>query len=221
MSRRLAVSVLLLLAVLLTGCGGRVDTELYVRDIFDVVEGMEEALFTPSTVIVESPGDEYNEQLIELLEKSFRGAANSRTLTEDYTTYVAVDVKIPILLLEDYYDLWENEDAIGIIVFDMDEDGIGFGLGLNSDKLDEMFATFQEQLWDTASIEDFTFTIRLINDMRESVLASFQGVYVNQMPIAYEETFEMDRRDTLEIRLGDVARDAAYLDGLVVIGVVE
>lgn len=159
MSRRLAVSALLLLAVLLTGCGGRVVTEFYVRDIFDVVEGVEESLFTPSTVVVESPGDEYNEQLIELLEQSFRDPSNARTVTEDYTTYVAVDVKVPILLLDDYYDLWENEDPIGLIVFEMDEGGIGFGLGLNSDKLDVMFAAFQEELWETASIEDFTFTI--------------------------------------------------------------
>ncbi|MGI6650142.1 MAG: DUF7424 family protein [Limnochordia bacterium] len=221
MSRRLAVSALLLLAVLLTGCGGRVVTEFYVRDIFDVVEGVEESLFTPSTVVVESPGDEYNEQLIELLEQSFRDPSNARTVTEDYTTYVAVDVKVPILLLDDYYDLWENEDPIGLIVFEMDEGGIGFGLGLNSDKLDVMFAAFQEELWETASIEDFTFTILLNNDTRDQVLASFQGVYVNGLPIAYEESFEMARRDTLEIRLGDVARDAAYLDGLVVLGFVE
>lgn len=221
MSRRLAVSALLLLAVLLTGCGGRVVTEFYVRDIFDVVEGVEESLFTPSTVVVESPGDEYNEQLIELLEQSFRDPSNARTVTEDYTTYVAVDVKVPILLLDDYYDLWENEDPIGLIVFEMGEGGIGFGLGLNSDKLDVMFAAFQEELWETASIEDFTFTILLNNDTRDQVLASFQGVYVNGLPIAYEESFEMARRDTLEIRLGDVARDAAYLDGLVVLGFVE
>ena len=221
MYRRLAVSALLLLAVLLTGCGGRVVTEFYVRDIFDVVEGVEESLFTPSTVVVESPGDEYNEQLIELLEQSFRDPSNARTVTEDYTTYVAVDVKVPILLLDDYYDLWENEDPIGLIVFEMDEGGIGFGLGLNSDKLDVMFAAFQEELWETASIEDFTFTILLNNDTRDQVLASFQGVYVNGLPIAYEESFEMARRDTLEIRLGDVARDAAYLDGLVVLGFVE
>lgn len=221
MSRRLAVSALLLLAVLLTGCGGRVVTEFYVRDIFDVVEGVEESLFTPSTVVVESPGDEYNEQLIELLEQSFRDPSNARTVTEDYTTYVAVDVKVPILLLDDYYDLWENEDPVGLIVFEMDEGGIGFGLGLNSDKLDVMFAAFQEELWETASIEDFTFTILLNNDTRDQVLASFQGVYVNGLPIAYEESFEMARRDTLEIRLGDVARDAAYLDGLVVLGFVE
>lgn len=221
MSRRLAVSALLLLAVLLTGCGGRVVTEFYVRDIFDVVEGVEESLFTPSTVVVESPGDEYNEQLIELLEQSFRDPSNARTVTEDYTTYVAVDVKVPILLLDDYYDLWENEDPVGLIVFEMDEGGIGFGLGLNSDKLDVMFAAFQEELWETASIEDFTFMILLNNDTRDQVLASFQGVYVNGLPIAYEESFEMARRDTLEIRLGDVARDAAYLDGLVVLGFVE
>ncbi len=50
---------------------------------------------------------------------------------------------------------------------------------------------------------------------------ALQGVYVNQMPIAYEQVFEMGRRDVLDIRLGDVARDAAYQDGIVVLGVVE
>jgi hypothetical protein len=170
---------------------------------------------------VESPGEEYNGQLIELLELNFRDAKNSRTLTEDYTTYVAVDVKVPILILEEYEQLWENDEAIGIIVVDMDDGSAAFGLGLNSDKLDELFAAFVEQVWDSASIEDFTFTVRLLNDTRDPVFVALQGVYVNQVPIAYEEVFELARRDVLEIRLGDVARDVAYQDGIVVLGVVE
>lgn len=221
LSKKLSAVALLVLALFLTGCGGSVVTDLYVQDIIEVVEGAEESLFTLSTISVESPGEEYNGQLIELLELNFRDAKNSRTLTEDYTTYVAVDVKVPILILEEYEQLWENDEAIGIIVVDMDDGSAAFGLGLNSDKLDELFAAFVEQVWDSASIEDFTFTVRLLNDTRDPVFVALQGVYVNQVPIAYEEVFELARRDVLEIRLGDVARDVAYQDGIVVLGVVE
>ena len=221
LSKKLSAVALLVLALFLTGCGGSVVTDLYVQDIIEVVEGAEESLFALSTISVESPGEEYNGQLIELLELNFRDAKNSRTLTEDYTTYVAVDVKVPILILEEYEQLWENDEAIGIIVVDMDDGSAAFGLGLNSDKLDELFAAFVEQVWDSASIEDFTFTVRLLNDTRDPVFVALQGVYVNQVPIAYEEVFELARRDVLEIRLGDVARAVAYQDGIVVLGVVE
>jgi len=221
LAKKLSVAVLLVLALFLTGCGGRVVTDLYVQDIMETVEGLEQPLYTLSTITVESPGEEYNQQLIELLMQNFRDARNSRTTTEDYTSYVSVDVKVPILILEDYELLWENDEAIGIIVVDTEDGTAGFGLGLNSDKLDQLFAAFAEQIWDTASIEDFTFTIRLLNDAPGITFASLQGVYVNQDPVPYEEVFEMARRDVLEIRLGDVARDTAYQYGVVVVGVVE
>ena len=221
LSKRLSAVGLLLLALFLTGCGGSVSTDLYVQDIIEVVEGLEEPLFTSSTISVESPGDEYNAELIELLERNFRDVRNARTESKDYSTYVLVDVKVPILILEDYEQLWENDEAIGIIVVDMEDGSAAFGVALNSDKLDSLFNAFMDQLWDSASIEDFTFSVKLYNDTRDPVFASLQGVYANGVPIAYEEVYEMARRDVMEIRLGDVARDVAYQDGLVIIGVVE
>lgn len=220
-SKRLSAIALLAFVLFLTGCGGKAITDLYVQDLMEVVEGAAEPLFTSSTIIVESLGDEYHGQLIDLLERNFRDAKNSRTLTESYTTYVAVDVKVPVLILEEYEQLWEHDEAIGIIVMDMGDGSAAFGLGLNSEKLDNLFAAFAEEIWDSASIEDFAFTVRLLNDTRDPVFVALQGVYVNQMPIAYEQVFEMGRRDVLDIRLGDVARDAAYQDGIVVLGVVE
>ncbi len=221
LSKKLCTTGLLLLALLLTGCGGSISTDVYVQDIFEIVEGVEEPLFTSSTISVESPGDEYNDELIELLEANFRDAKNARTTSQDYTTYVSVDVKVPILVLEEYDQFWESEDAVGIVVVDMEDGSAGLGLALNSDKLDVLFNAFAEQLWESASIEDFTFTMKLYNDTRGDVLAYLQGVYADGVPIAYEEIFEMARRDGIEIRLSDVVRDVAYYDGLVVIGVVE
>jgi hypothetical protein len=224
LSKRLSAVALLLVALFLTGCGGSVTTDLYVQDIVEIVEGLEglkEPIFTSSTIGVESPGEEYNAQLIELLERSFRDVKNVRTTDQDYSTYVLVDVKIPILMLEDYETLWVDDEALGIIIVDMEDGSAGFGLGMNSDKLDKLFSAFSEEVWDSASIEDFAFSVKLYNDTRDPVFAALQGVYANGVPIAYEEVFEMARRDILELRLGDVARDAAYQDGIVILGVVE
>ncbi len=221
LAKRLSAVALVLLAFVLTGCGGKGIIDLYVQDIIEVVEGVDEQLLTSAVISVESPGEDYNQQMIELLELNFRNATNARTVSQDYSTYVVVDVKVPILTLDDYAQLWENDDALGIVVFDTEDGSAAFGLGLNSDKLDELFGAFNEQVWESVTIDSFSFTIKLYNDTRNSVFASLQGVYVNQVPIAYEEVFEMARRDILDIRLGDVARDAAYQDGLVVIGVLE
>jgi len=220
-SRKLSIAALLVIALFLTGCGGTFVTDLYVQDIIEVVEGTEETLFTVATIAVESPGDQYNPQVIELIELNFRDATNSRTTTKDYTTHILVDVKIPIVVLEDYYQLWENDDPIGIVVMDMGEGSSAFGLGLNSDVLDELFAAFSEQLWEAISIQNFAFTVRLLNDTRNVISVALQGVYVNQVPVSYEESFAMNRRDVLEIKLGDVMRDVTYLDGIAIIGVLE
>ena len=220
-SKRLTAVALLIMALLLTGCGGRAVTDLYVQDIFDVIEGVEGALFTSSTLLVESPGEDYNDQLIELLQSNFRDAKNFKTVDEDFTTYISVDVKVPILTLETYDQMAEDEEAIGIVVVDMEDGSAAFGLALNSTKLDELFSAFAEQLWDSASIEDFTFGIKLYNDSKGPIFASLQGVYMDDVPVAYEEVYEVARREVVEIRLGDVARDYAYNEGIVVVGVVE
>lgn len=209
-TKKLAIVALFILALFLTGCSGEVVSDLYVQDIIEVVEGTDEPLFTFSTILLESPGDEYNTRLMELLEFNFKDATNFRTVSQNFSTYIAVDVKIPLLNLEDYEELWDKNHALGIVIIDMEDGSAAFGLALNSDKLDALFTAFGDEVWHSLTIEDFIFTVKLINDMRNSIFVSLQGVYVNQVPVPYEERFEMARRDILEIRLGDVARDAAY-----------
>lgn len=221
LAKRLSAVALVLLALVLTGCGGQGTIDLYVQDVFEIVEGTDEQLLTSAVISVESPGEDYNQQLIELLELNFRNATNARTMSQDYSTYIVMDVKVPLLTLDDFEKLWENGDALAIVAFDMEDGSAAFGLALNSDKLEELFGAFSEEVWEPISIEDFSFIIKLYNDTRNPVSVALQGVYVNQVPVAYEAVYEMARRDVLEIRLGDVARDVAYQDGLVVIGVTE
>ena len=223
-SKKLTGIALLLAVLFLTGCGGSVVTDLYVQDILEVlevVEGVKEPMLTTATITVESPGEEYQAQVAELLERTFREATNFRTLSQDFSTYIAMDVKVPILDLDDYLELGMNDDALGIVVMDMDEDGIAFGFAMNGERLDELFTTISDEFWQSVSVRDFIFTVKLISDIREPISVSLQGIYANQAPVAYEEKFDLVRRDVLEIKLGDVMRDSAYQDGLAVFGVLR
>lgn len=218
-AKKLTGVVVLLLVLLLTGCSGEVATDLYVQDIMDIVTGEEETLFTTATITLESPGEEYHEQVVSLLEQNFRDVTNARTISHDISTYLAVDVRLPVLELNDNLELWLGEDPIGIMVMDLDDGAYGFALALDSDQLDEMFAALSDDFWFPVGVQDFSFSVKLINDLREPVEVGLQGVYANNVPLAYEEYFELQRRDTIDIRLSDVMRDYVYEEWMVLLGV--
>ena len=67
MATKISGIVLLLLALLLTGCGGEIVADLYIQDIYEIAEGVEEPMFTTATIALESLGEEYNAELIELI----------------------------------------------------------------------------------------------------------------------------------------------------------
>jgi hypothetical protein len=221
MATKISGIVLLLLALLLTGCGGEIVADLYIQDIYEIAEGVEEPMFTTATIALESLGEEYNAELIELIELNFRQTANFRTQSRDFSTYLLADVKIPVLDLEDSDDLWIANGLLGIVVLTMEDGSLAFGIGLNGDKFLELSSSFGEDSWQGLSIKDFTIGVKLINDLRDPVLVSLQSVYANQVPLAYDEMYELQRRDILDIQLADVLRDYAFEEGIVFFGILE
>lgn len=216
--------ILLLLVVVLTGCAGGIVTELYVEDINEAMSldlELVEPLLTSATIEIESPGEEYHAKLQELLELYFRQTSNFRLSGQETSTSVMADVKVPVWNLDASFDFWSTGDPLGIALVETDDGSTAFGLAMNSTAFDELFAAFSEEFWQTVTIQDFVFTVNLINDKREPVFVTLQGVYANETPVPYEETFEMQRRDVLEVRIGDVVRDFAYIDGLTIFGILE
>jgi len=213
------VGLALVLAVLfLTGCAGEFITDLYIQDILDVASGEEEYLLTSGTIYLESPGEEYNTQLQTILEATFRDVKNFRTGSGEYGSKLVADLKVPVLLFDDtFVEPW-LEEPLAIVIMPLDEGYTAFGFMLNGEKLDGIFASFLQDSFYTIGVKDFTFFVKLYNDHRGVVPVSFQGVYVNGVPYHYEELLELERRDSVELRLGDVARDYAYEEGYVFVG---
>lgn len=219
--KKLAAAALVLALLALTGCAGEFVTDLYVQDVLAVNSGEEENLMTSGSIIIESPGDEYNDTLKSLLQEYFREVKNFRKGSGDLSSKVIVDVKIPVITFESSWaDPW-LEDPMAIVVMPLDDGMAAFGLMLNGWIIDDLFARFTEEAFFTLSVQDFEFVIKLMNDLRGPITAYVQGVYANGRPMPYEELLELERRDTLELRLGDVARDYAYEEGYVFLGVLE
>ncbi|MGI6674032.1 MAG: DUF7424 family protein [Limnochordia bacterium] len=220
-SKRLALLALLGALLLLTGCAGEFYNDLYVLDILDVANGEEEYLLTGGTVYIESPGEEYEPTLKSLLEQNFWEVENFRKGDGDYSSKVIADLKVPVL----HFDTWLTEkwadETMAFLVMPMEGGLIAFGLMLNGERIDAMFASLAEETFFTLSIHEFSFNVKLHNDLRESIPVYFQGLYVNGTPVHYEELWELARRDTVDIKLGDVARDYAYEEGYVFLGVLE
>lgn len=219
--RKLVGLALVLAAFLLTGCAGEFVTDLYVQDIWDVINGEEEYILTTGSILIESPGEEYNELLKNVLEQNFRDVKNFRTGSGDYSSKVIVDVKVPVLDFDESLEEPWIEESMAIVVMPMDDGWAAFGLALNGEKIDGMFAAIQEETFMTVGVKDFSFFVNLNNDMRGTQPVYLQGVYADGRPFAYEEVIEMERRDMVELQLGDVARDYACEEGWVFIGVLE
>lgn len=219
--KKLAGVLLLLALLVLTGCAGEFVSDLYVQDVIDVASGAEEYLLTTGSVIIESPGEEYNAKLKSMLEETFRDVKNFRTGSDDYSSKVIADLKIPVIPLDLIdYEPW-NEEPLAVVITPLEEGLTAFGLLLNGEQIDGLFARFMEEAFYTASVQDLSFFIRLNNDLRSIIPVYLQGVYANGVPVHYEEVVEMERRDVIEIKLGDVSRDYAYEAGYVFIGVLE
>ena len=136
-------------------------------------------------------GDEYNDTIAAFLQEIFREAGNFREQTVDFSTVLLADVRIPVVHVD---SLSEDEDLMSIVVIPLEESGLLFGLTLNEVVFQSIFDFVEEELWQSLSIEDFSVTINLVNDLRETVVVELDSVYVNREPILYAEEFELKRR---------------------------
>lgn len=222
-SKKLLGLGLLFLVVFLTGCGGEIVTDLYIQDVYEVLAGVEEPIFTDAVIAIVVLDEESNAELIESLALNLRDAANPRTWVDDEEdiTYLMMDVKVPILDYEHIEDLWTFGDVLGIVVMETDGGSIALGVGINREKFVELVSFVNDDSWEVLSIRDFNVFVNLVNDTKNPISVVLQSVYADGEPLPYEEVYDFPRASSSELRLSDVARDLAYNEGLMFFGIIE
>jgi len=196
------------LVLLLAACNFDLTTDLYAQDIADVQESGE-TIYTNATLALEYGGDaDRKQKIVDLLQQQLRQVGNIRDEERGYSTYLVVDHKLPLVYANDVtaaYTLPEVRENMFTFVVTPGALNIAF----NRNRFNALDATLYDQFYQHLEFENFTMSLFLRNDAREPLEVTFYSVYANGIPIPYNQTFTLDRRDDMEIKFSDVLRDSA------------
>lgn len=204
---------LLTALVLLAGCTLHLEGDIYTRDISDALSG--ETLSAVIRIDVPIPSNdlclEYRQQYDALFDRSedFDDMefvkCFQRNWNEFYAQYelpapiivtdkMMVDVPIQFVLSDTNLSpmMMFGKGTTVRIVADLDS-----FVSLNELVMSEFFASFD--------LLNHPPVFYLRNDSRESIHYVAFSSWINGAPVPYIEQFELEPRDTLEIRLSDVA----------------
>ena len=203
-------------ATILSGCNFDVAPELYVSDLKDVASGKELSLLTPTTLVIEIPScdkyDEYAERLSgvamgmlpEFRLKGCEDGGFSDLLRAEAQIPIVADPKVWSQTGSMFGLLVEGQDGKIVVTMLVDQNK----QGVLSDRLDDEFHR-------TLDLSKSTIKVVLNNDLRAPQAYVVKGVFVDGLPIAEPERFELERRRTAEIVLSNVSASRLARHGAV------
>ena len=201
----------------IVACSGSITSELFIRDLIDIGANPSTVYFTTTTIEMESPGEDSLEQLKLKMKEWFREAQNFRQITRDYSTFLVADIKIPVHS-RSQMKLDTTRDLLSLVLEENKEGNIDFGFRFDQGMFEQISSYVKDEFWSSVSIQDWTFSIVLKNDTRDSQRIILQTVYANQQPVLFPEEFTLRARDSITINFADVLRDYAYKEGEVLFG---
>jgi len=208
--------IIYLFSIIFFSCNGKIESDLYLRDLIDAEKNIEECIMTKAVIGFESPSEENKEKVINFIKQNFREVSNVREKPVDYSTYLYADIKIPIKNIQSPFPK-DLEDLFYIIV-KKENDNINFGIGLNQNVFIKIKKYVSDEFWQTLDIDNWSFKIIFNNDTRENYNLNVNCCYINNYPYPFSHTIEFFPRDNLEIFIPDVLRDYAYNKGETIFG---
>lgn len=201
--------LLMLVSLLLAACEFDITTDLYLQDIMDVQE-TGETLFVNATLALDFGGgdEERKQQVVDILEEQLYQIESVREEERNYSTYLVVDYKIPIVYAEDVEGIY-NHDEVGnhIFTFALAADN-SLNVAFNTPRFEALSDQLYDEFYQELSFEDFSMHLYLRNDLRGSADVTLLSVYANSVPVPYSSTFTLERRDEIELKFSDVLRDS-------------
>jgi len=201
--------LLLFASLVLSACEFHLTTELYLQDVIDVHD-TSETIFTNASLALEIGGadEEKKQQIIDILNAQLHEISNPREESRNYSTFLVVDYKIPIIYADTVDGIYSHpEISDHIFTFALSADGAIY-IAFNKLRFDALSNQLYEEFYQRLSFEDFSMQLYLRNDLRESIDVTLYSVYANNAPIPYSNVFTLERRDEIEIKFSDVLRDS-------------
>lgn len=199
--------ILVVLSSVLAACSFDIATDLYMQDVMDAQE-LGEPVYLNATLALEYSGDEEDKQeVLDILQEQLYQIDNIREEEKSYSTYLVVDYKIPLVPATELDGIYNHAEVQrNIFAFAVVSDTLY--IACNKARFDELDASLYEQFYQHLDFEDFTMSLILQNDLRETIEITLYSAYADGVPVPYSDTLTLERRDDIEIRFSDVLRDS-------------
>ena len=191
------------------GCQINLTADVYTTDLRDAVAGTE-GLTAPATLAFQVPStddcDEHAAQISEIMEGVVSDFSPKGCESVEMNSFLLSDTQIPIVASE---EAWEESDSLFGLVALKKDDHIAVIVAMNLDKYGTLSARMKDKFHQTIDLGSSKISLVLNNDERGDISFGASDVFVNSEPVHGRETYSLQRRQRVEIRLSNVA--SAYL----------
>ena len=191
------------------GCQINLTADVYTTDLRDAVAGTE-GLTAPATMAFQVPGtddcDEHAAKISEIMEGVVSDFSPKGCESVEMNSFLLSDTQMPIVASEEAWN--ESDSLFGLLALKID-DHIAVIVVMNLEKYGTLTARMKEKFHQTIDLGSSKISLVLNNDERGDISFGASDVFVNSEPVHLRETYSLQRRQRVEIRLSNVA--SAYL----------
>ncbi len=202
MKRIVALTLALIAVVALSACRSDVLVTLYSSDILAVLEG--ESIAAPMEITMEVVSEdtcrEEADSILEVLSGHYDGSAQFiECRDQEMTTFLVARVMTPIRVVDDL-SMASTRRPFTVAIAEV-PGGISIGYLTNHRVIDQLY----DDLTQGQSEPDLHFHAVFENDERQPVTVAVEHAFANDQPVAGSQSFSLNRRESLNIELSNVA----------------
>jgi hypothetical protein len=201
---------LLILLILTTtsACKMDMNTEIYIRDIEDVVLKNAEGLHTSGLLKVGVPNCKNKEKISEVsgLLKDYFLNVSEKKCEAGMESLLSIGIDIPII---NSTQGWISKTlSTTALVTNRSKDGsfILVNFALNKTKFANLNSAIQSKFFDKLSFDESTVSFSINNDSRQDAEAIISDSFVDGRPVINAKSFKLARRNKIEVEPSNVRK---------------
>uniref|UniRef100_A0A7C4NVW5 Uncharacterized protein n=1 Tax=Thermodesulfobacterium geofontis TaxID=1295609 RepID=A0A7C4NVW5_9BACT len=127
MKKFLLISLVLFSMFFLAGCNFEMNSEIYLSDVYGLLENPELSLFVPTTIKLEIVSEDnfkqYKDRITDILSDYFGEVSNIRYEEENLSGFYVGDIEVPLLLEKSLESIVSfSVDKVGNLIMNFDEE---------------------------------------------------------------------------------------------------
>lgn len=203
--------------LLLIGCKFSMSSEIYTSDVEALATSDTQMLFVNTKLKLEMPSEEECQnkagEIIEMLSQYFEEITNPQCITEEFSNYLLLDVKIPMIKYQKDKELFVPDKGFYLLYVTQENDQYHLLAMLDKEVFDRFNQRVEEKFFDSIEPEDLTIEFVVRNDSRKKVRVTCNSAYLSGTPVVNSGSVVLENRQNLEVLLSRIHTEYFYSQG--------